>query len=84
MSRVGSNRRSPADLIWGWGTNGDRHPGILERLEIVEHTMRRQSRVLYVVLAAVMIDVASNSSGHLIPLLRASAQALGALLPYIQ
>lgn len=82
MSRTGSRRRTPADLIWGWGTEGERHPGILERLEGVEKAVSRQSRLLWAVFGAVLLDVATNSS-HLLPTLRALLPTLSQFLSTI-
>jgi hypothetical protein len=62
-------RRSPQDIIWGWGEDDIRHQGILERLSnlekgflllISEH--RKQTVFLWIILASIWLDLAG---GHL-------------------
>lgn len=85
MSRYGRQSATAIEWIRGWVTSdGTRHPGILERLEVIEKKISGQSRLLWIVLASVLLDVATNTSGHLIPLLRDAAQTAGTLLSYIQ
>jgi hypothetical protein len=62
-------RRSPQDIIWGWGEDGIRHQGILERLSNLEkgfllliHEHRKQAVFLWVLLASIWLDIAT---GHL-------------------
>lgn len=81
MSRSAARRRTPSELIWGWGTNGDRHAGLLERVASIEREVHRQSRLLFIVLAAVVIDTITNSGGHLLNSLRDAIQILGSIVP---
>lgn len=77
------SKRTPADLIWGWGTNGDRHPGILERLERVEKASMKNTKLSCLVLFMVVIDTATNAGGTLLDLLKSGFQLLPQLLGLI-
>lgn len=80
MSRRGS---APTATEWirGWITSdGTRHPGILERLDVIEKGVAKQGRLLYIVLAAVLFDAASNSKGELLHYLQDAAQIISSFI----
>jgi hypothetical protein len=57
MAAPVEKKRSNTDLIWGYGTGETRHPGILDRLGILERAVRAHKKILYATLASVWLDI---------------------------
>lgn len=82
-------RRSPAQLIGGWLESGNRHPGILERLEHVETQVTKvetkvsqTNRIGLIVFLAVVINVVGSGAGaHFVDSIKTAVQIISALLP---
>jgi hypothetical protein len=78
--RKQNTRRSPQEIIWGWGEDDIRHQGILERLSNLEKGFqlllkehRKRTVFLWIILASIWLNLAT---GHLQTMLQAFLRAV--------